>query len=240
MIAHIFTRLSSFADYRVLEYSNENIKRIVDSFRAVDVVPSMVSESVQFREQLPRIQLMSLRFPLFITILTQRIDISVSATAKDGFSDVERSEQKHNLPFYLESILNLFSDKIPLANRLAWFNTYMYFDIDEIEKMSFKQKCLKETKFFSKHPTDDFSARFSSREECTQMQEQFNVLMSVNKIFTHGPEKFTVDGYKIDFDINTLQENQKNRFQGQDCYIFAEAATMYQSQLEGEFINVYR
>lgn len=240
MISHILTRLSSFADYQMLGYSNENIRLIMDSFHDVEVVPSMVPEYVHYGNPLPRIQLASLRIPFFITILTQRIDISVVAVNKDGFSEDERMQQKQNLPKYLASMLNLFSAKAPLANRLAWFNTYMYFDIDDNKKMEFKNRFLKETDFFSQHATDDFSARFSSREECVQLHEELNVLMSVNRISTYNPPNILVDGYKIDFDINTLQENQRNRFQGKDCGSFVDAASAYQDTLEGDFINEYR
>ena len=49
-----------------------------------------------------------------------------------------------------------------------------------------------------------------------------------------------VDGYRIDFDINTWQENRKNRFYNEDIKAFVEKSIAFQKCLEEDFIYEFK
>ena len=242
MMSHVLMRLSSFADYESLSYSNKNIKKIFDFFSDVELLPNIIPEISQNGKSSPRMQLKVSNFPIIITILTNRIDIDIFSNNQEGFNEEEKSNFNKEILKYMKSIVKCFSSEIQFANRLAWFVSYIYYEISEEDRLNFKNKYLNKTEFFNENETDDFNVRYCSRRISELIHEQFNIIMSIGRLSTISPppQNVLIDGYKIDFDINTIHENKKNRFSEYDYDEFLKVVLKYQEELEGEFINVYR
>ena len=240
MMSHVLMRLSSFADYDSLSYSNKHIKKIFDFFSDVELLPNIIPEISQNGMSSPRMQLKVSNFPIIITILTNRIDIDIFSNNQEGFNEEEKSYFNKEILKYMKDIIKCFSNEIQFANRLAWFVSYIYYEISEEDKLNFKNKYLNKTNFFNENETDDFNVRYCSRRTNELIHEHFNIIMSISRLSTISPQNVIIDGYKIDFDINTIHENKKNRFSEHDYDEFLKVVLKYQEELEGEFINVYK
>lgn len=241
MVSSIFIKLSSFGDYSDITYNNEYLMRVLNEFSGTDFLPGVAQEILPDSTISSRIQLRSPSGSDIITILSTRIDIEFASDRKEGFTKKEQSEIKNKGTQYLKWIYDAFKDIIPDANRMAWFVTYMLFEIDETEKIHFRDKYLKTTNFYSSDMTDEFGVRYSGRKSYkdASFSDDFNIITTINK-WNSSVGLNQVDGYKIEFDINTIKENKKNRFNNSSFELFVNAAIHYQEKLEEDFINVYR
>lgn len=241
MISCIIIRLSSFGDYSNIIYNNENLLKLLNKFDGTDFLPRIVQEMLPDASISTRIQLSSPSGANIITILSTRIDIEFASNRKEGFTKVELKELKDKSVQYLNWVYKAFSDVIQDANRMAWFVTNMLFEIDDTEKIRYREKYLKNVEFYSNDMTDEFCVRYSARKAYSDdcFCDDFNVITTINK--WNSSIGFTqVDGYKIEFDINTLSENKRNRFNSSNFGLFTDAAVVYQNKLEEDFINEYR
>ena len=101
---------------------------------------------------------------------------------------------------------------------------------------------MKPISFYESNATDEFMVRYSGREkvQLDNFEETLNILTTITRFLANQGTNVEIDGYKIDFDINTWQKNRKNRFDGNTVISFVEKATEFQEKLEADFINVYK
>lgn len=139
----------------------------------------------------------------------------------------------------LSTVYQLFDEVIPMANRVAWFVSYVLFEIDDDEKQEYINRFLKKPTFYQSNCTDDLLVRFSGRSEynLAGRKEIINVITTISRLLSSPGAPIEVDGYKIDFDINTWQENRKNRFDCSNIENFISVACEYQNNLEADFIK---
>ena len=92
-----------------------------------------------------------------------------------------------------------------MANRVAWFVSYVLFEIDDDEKQEYINRFLKKPTFYQSNCTDDLLVRFSGRSEynLAGRKEIINVITTISRLLSSPGAPIEVDGYKIDFDINT-------------------------------------
>ena len=92
---------------------------------------------------------------------------------------------------------------------------------------------------FQSNSADDLLIRFSGRgENCiAEHKEIINVITTISRLISSPGAPIEVDGYKIDFDINTWQGNRKNRFDCSNIEDFITVACEYQNKLEADFIK---
>lgn len=92
---------------------------------------------------------------------------------------------------------------------------------------------------YQSNSTDDLLVRFSGRDESSIAGhlETINAITTISRLISVPGALIEVDGYKIDFDINTWQENRKNRFDCPNIENFIAVACEYQNKLEADFIK---
>lgn len=238
MLSNIIYKFSAFADYSVIKYSQENISQMLAVFADKKLLPGMVMQSAP--EGLSqRIQLINVEHTMTITVLRERIDIEIYSNKREGFSEQEVSMRCEEMANMMQEIYALFEEYVPDAWRLAWNVSYAYFDISQDEKNVFRSKFLKELPFYQGSSTDEFIAQYAgivSRNVGAQ-KEDINVLTTITRLYKDAAEGFAVDGYKIDFDINTHQEKRKNRFRGEVMSEFITMAVEIQNTLIGEVVH---
>lgn len=241
MVSSIFIKLSSFGDYSDIIYNNEYLMRVLNKFSGTDFLPGVAQEILPDSTISSRIQLRTPSGSNIITIQSTRIDIEFASDRKEGFTKEEQLDIKNKGTLYLNWIYDAFKDIIQDANRMAWFVTYMLFEIEESEKIYFRDKYLKTVNFYSSDMTDEFGVRYSGRKSYKDdsFADDFNIITTINK-WNSSVGLNQVDGYKIEFDINTIKENKKNRFNNSSFELFVNAAIYYQENLEEDFINAYR
>lgn len=139
----------------------------------------------------------------------------------------------------LSTVYQVFDEVIPIANRVAWFVSYVLFEIGDNEKQEYINRFLKKPVFYQANSTDDLLVRFSGREESliAGRKENINVITTISRLLSDPGAPVEIDGYKIDFDINTWQENRKNRFDCPNIEDFIAVAYGYQNKLEADFIK---
>lgn len=163
----------------------------------------------------------------------------MSSGRKEGFSDDEKKSLRSEIYQLLKTVYQLFDEVIPIANRVAWFVSYVLFEIGDNEKEEYINRFLKRPAFYQSNSTDDLLVRFSGRDESSIAGhlETINAITTISRLISVPGAPIEVDGYKIDFDINTWQENRKNRFDYPNIENFIAVACEYQNKLEADFIK---
>lgn len=239
MVSNISYKLSAFADYTNISCTSENIMKIISAFKGIDFLPNVISEMLSDGNVSQRIQLRIASGGLSVTILSERIDIELSSGRKEGFSADEKKSLQKELYQMLSTVYQVFDEVIPIANRVAWFVSYVLFEIGDNEKQEYINRFLKKPAFYQANSTDDLLVRFSGREESliAGRKENINVITTISRLLSDPGAPVEIDGYKIDFDINTWQENRKNRFDCPNIEDFIAVAYGYQNKLEADFIK---
>lgn len=242
MISNISYKLSLFADYMDIAYTNENIFKIMSVFTGENILPGVISEVMQNGNTSKRLQFVSENGAIVVTILSSRIDVEITSLDKSGFTGEEIEQLSEKLQEIIVKIYKAFSDKIPDANRLAWFVTYMNFELSSEEKKNYRNMFVKQIPFYESNMTDEFMVRYSGTKDITinGILENVNAITTISYIVFNQGIDAEIDGYKIDFDINTWQGNRKNRFNTDNLSEFVNEARKVQSELEVDFINDYR
>lgn len=238
MVSNITYKLSVFSDYLRFSYNKDDLISILGAFDEVPLAPAVFQEWLPNGTVSQRMQFSANNGLLLITVLTERIDIQITSNRKDGFTEPELNNVKTKLLDYMNIMLEIASNKAEKPYRLAWFTTYVYFEQSEQAKKDYRNKFLKTLDFFETNPLNDMVVRYGA-QRCVKIgdvEETLNVLLTINRHFMElGPE-MRVDGYKADYDINTWQENSKNRFDVSDVKSFVEKAYSLQLELDKEVL----
>lgn len=239
MLSNISYKFSTFADYSNIMYSQDNIRILMDAFRADDFLPGMVNQIAPDARIPQRLQLSSANQLCRITILNERIDMEIYSDQKSGFAKEKVDEIRQLMVESMQKIYKAFEASIPDAYRLAWNVSYVYFEVSQEEMMQFRSRFLKDPSFYQENATDEFVARFAGRisREIAGRPEMHNVLTTIERLFPTPGIGYQVDGYKIGFDINTHQANRKNRFADTDFKEFMDGAYRIQNHLEDDFFG---
>ena len=238
MIANVLYRFSIFADFQFITYNKQNIIKLLKVFDNEEFLPSVIQELLPTGVIAQRIQLIAKDGFSSITFLSERIDIQIIASRKEGFNNVEIKSNKDLLANYMKTIYDVFSDVIPEANRLAWIVDYVNFELTSEQKSLFKNRFQKELPFFKEGETEDMLIRYSAkkRSSVNNKEEVFNVITTIGKWLTNPQTELEIDGYKIEYDINTDGNNKKNRFDKESFDDFISKASAFQEEMNKEFV----
>lgn len=238
MVSNITYKLSCFADYSQLKYNKEDIITILKAYDNVILTPSIITEMLQNGEVSQRMQFSAQGGLLMITILSQRIDIQITSNDKNGFTDEDVSKVHANLLDNMKKILSIFGDRIADPYRLAWFTSYVYFELTDEEKTNFRNKFLNELEFFREGRLDDINVVYGARRniKIADREERLNVLTTIFGYLTDVGTDEEVNGFRIDYDINTWQGNRKNRFTHKDIEEFISGSLNIQYSLNKEIL----
>lgn len=235
MISNVFCRLSIFADYSNLSYTNENILKISKIFDN----KFYVNPINQVGNNIQRMQFRNKDNSIIITILNERIDIETTSSKDSGFNNEEKKQLMIDLSKYLKSIYEEFSSSIQDGHRLAWFTTHILSDINDDEKKEFRNRFIKKIDFFEDGYTNEMSVRYSAIKEnkVNEIKEIINTICTINQVYANTTSGIKT-GYAIDIDVNTHQDDLKNRFNISSIDEFILKANEYEKQIMKEIYYV--
>lgn len=236
MVSNITYRFSTFSDYSVLTYNKDDVIRILTDFEGVNLAPAIIQEIMPLGIPNQRMQFMAQNGLLLITISSERIDIQLTSDRKEGFDQKGIDDIKDKMVSYMTKLTDIFSDRVALPYRLAWFTSYVYFDQSKEEKDAYRDRFLKDIEYFKDNRLDDMMARFGTQRKViiSNQEEMINVILTVNRHITDKGTDNEVDGYKADFDINTWQGKRINRFEKDTYEEFIGKAIEEQVKLKEE------
>lgn len=239
MVSNITYRFSAFSDYSMITYNKDDVIRILNDFEGVNLAPAIVQEIMPLGISNQRMQFMAQNGLLLITISSERINIQITSDRKEGFTTDEISDIKDKMVSYMCKLTDIFSDRVDLPYRLAWFTSYVYFDQSEEEKKKYRDKFLREIDYFVNDRLDDMVARYGAQRKVSisNQEELLNVIFTVNRHIQDKGTDMEVDGYKSDFDINTWQGKRISRFEKNTYKEFIEKSIEEQMKLKDEVIS---
>lgn len=240
MLSNISYKFSAMADFSSIQYNQETLIKLLQGFEGEHWVPNMM--------QMPTpngyvtgggIQLFSEQNNRNMVLMPNRFDVQWSAEQKQGFMDEEQESAFCEMPEQMKRLYGILGDGIPEAMRLAWDVVYAYFEIDEIKRMQFRSRFVRDVPFYTEHAVDEFAVNFVGRTETdiAGAKENINVVTNLNRWFPEAGMGFRVDGYRIEFDINTDQWNKKTRFAPEMFGEFVTKAVEIQRKLEEEVLD---
>ena len=119
-----------------------------------------------------------------------------------------------------------------------WFTSYVYFEQTEEEKKKYRNKFLNELEFFKEGRLDDINAVYAARRDIRigEREERLNVLTTISRYLAGVGTDKEVDGFQIDYDINTWQGNRKNRFSAEEIEEFISGSFDIQNSPNKEIL----
>lgn len=234
MLSNMLYQFSIFADY-----SNLDFLKILSSFDRMPLFPNVISRSDNDGQICPGMSFGASHMPFFIRTFPDRIDVLRIAEQKEGFDAQEQGEICEQLRSTMHTIENIFSEIMQLANRMAWYTEYVYFEIDYETRIKFKKRFLKEIDFYREKTQPEFMVRYVGKDEKSVSggNELINIVTSIENWQQNiSPAISLSEGYKISIDINTIWENKRNRFSGQNYDDFIKVATDIQDSVKGSVL----
>ena len=239
MISNVMVRLSVFADYSMLVYDRKDVVKIMECFDEYNLAPSQVMEVDLNGISVPRMMFVGLDNYFSIVIFGNRIDITRVSERKQGFDSDEIADIKTLFVKTYDRLYDIFGKRIPIPYRLAWFTNYVYFEINAEQRRAFRDRFLNRIDFFEENRLDDMLAKYGTRrkEKINDQDEQINVLTTLKRWEANSGIEQIADGYCMELDINTWQNNRVNRFQSKDVDVFMDIAENYQKNVKEEVFN---
>ena len=238
MFSNVIYKLSAFSDYSSISYNQQDIIEIMQKFNDLNLVPSVFQEVLPNGALSKRMQFVGNNGLILFIINSGRIDIQITSEKKEGFSKDEIPNIKTKIISIYDDLYTILDKLASDPNRLAWYTSYIYFELIDLQKEQYRNRFLKDISFFNDGRLDDMVVRYATRKETDidALKEKINIITTINRIEDFiGPDS-PVDGYKIEYDINTWQGNKKNRFTTTNVETFINISMNYQEKLNKEFI----
>lgn len=237
MVSNIIYRLSLFADYTQLAYNKQDMISILNAFDNT-MIPVLFQETMGDGSTNQRMQFSTPDQTEVIKLGADRIDIQLASNTKEGFNGDHLEEIKEKLFYYYTKIHEVFHERVQMAYRLAWFTSFVFFDIGDQERQAFRDRFIKQIDFFNQNRLEDTIVRYGAQRDAdiSNNMERINVIMTISRYkATFGIDN-EADGYLIDYDINTWQGNRTNRFGIEAVKEFEIGALSIQNDLNKEII----
>ena len=238
MISNITYKLSTFSNYSFLSYNKNDVIKVLSVFDDPTLAPGTMQEIHFDGVVSQRMQFVAQNGLFVMVINSDRIDISLTSNEREGFSKAKIPEIVEELTKSMEKLFSVFEDRVSIPNRLAWNTSYVYFDISEDEKKLFRARFLKDLEFFENSRLDDTVIRYAGQREAIieNQLEKINVLATINSYVTDPGTEIEINGFRIDYDINTWQGNRLNRFHSPGIKEFVDKAVLLQNELNNEIL----
>ena len=237
IIANIFCRLAIFGDFESLEYSKENLFKAMNSF-IEPVTPRIVQERYSDGNISQRMQLVLKNGMFVITIASGYIDVQYTTNKRTGFESSDLPTVRKEMKNALKKVYTAFSNQVNKPYRLAWNTTYLCYDMTDDERISYRNQFLHEPEFFKENRSNDTLIRYGCQKTVVinYREEKINAIATVSDSRVNLGSGVAVNGYKIDYDINTWQENMNCRFDTDDLSDFVEKSAEIQKEMNEEML----
>ena len=245
MFSNVIYKLSTFSDYSSISYNQDDTFTFIKSLSDFNLVPSIYQEILPNGSLSRRLHFLG-NNGLLIMINSGRIDIQLTSDKKEGFDKEAISSIKEIFIKIYNCIFSLWGEIVSNPNRLAWYTSCVYFEITENQKADYRNRFLKEISFFKEDRLDDIkigSGQYNKKGEeikiykYQDLNEKINIITTINRIEENLDSDAPIDGYRIDYDINTWQNNKRNRFSCENIETFMNISTDLQQKLDEEFLH---
>lgn len=239
MLSNIKYRVSLFADYSNIFFSNDNVRVLLDEFQIKDFYPSVIPEINSVGNKHQGIMLCNKNNTFSVSVMAERVDVTIISELKRGFDKEELEDIYNVLELSVDNIYKSFGDIIQDAYRFAWYTEYAYFQIDEKAKEDYRDRFIKKIDCLEGKNTTEFAVQYAAREE-TQIQDKkeiMNLIVNINRLLPSPGISNGVDGFLISFDINSHQSLRKNRINSSNIKDYIFAALPFQTELSGGFLD---
>ena len=242
MLSNIRYRLTLFADYSNIYYSLNNTSKLIESFSDEQLFSSVLSETDNMGNRRNGIVLFNNERTFTVSIMSGRIDVVITSEEKEGFEESKLDLVRNKLTYAVKNIYDSFQDYIQDAYRMAWYTEYVYFEIDEKMIIDYKNRFIKQVRCIEGIDTSEIEIQYAAvaSTDVIDFKERYNQIIRIERVFPQTiSSSFYVDGYRISFDINTHQDNKKNRINIENIKEYIDAAIGFQMKLKGGFIDEF-
>lgn len=124
---------------------------------------------------------------------------------------------------------------------MALITEYVYFEIGIEKRKAFRDKFIRVPKYYENKKTDEVVVKLFGRDkiDINNKDEDINIITNVDRWFPGSGIGMTasVDGYRVEFDLNTSPENKKNRFTEESLPVFVEKMQDIKALLSKEIFD---
>ena len=243
MISNITYRLIAFADYSNIRFNNDTAASFSTEFSENNYRFGQIFDPMPAGQLVPGFMLMpngNGECPI-ISIFPGKVDIRVGSTKKEGFSSGEQRRFCSVLCEYLDRIYGTFEGKLQDPNRLALITEYVYFEIDREKKALFRDKFIHAPSYYDGKLTDELFVRIFGKEKriINDIEEDINCVTTIDRWLPGGGigPTASVDGYRVELDLNTASDNKRNRFSRDSIIEFVDQMQGIKEELFKEIFD---
>lgn len=224
MLANISYKVSAFADFSSLSEEPATVIEFLQDFSDYGMMPAVGDNFNLGNMPMPKFAFAMEQNQKRITIFADRIDFLSVANAESGFTAEEIKTMTGQAADIIGRLLEKYGKK---GYRLAVYKEYMLFKLTKEEGNCFAREKFGYVPYYEDKDMVECSSRVVAREmvEFQGEKELCNIITMINRVNFERIENLhsiLMDGFKIDFDLNTYQDNTAPRFEGEAIGEFCE------------------
>lgn len=225
MLANISYKVSAFVDFTNLEAEPKTVIDILQEFSDYNMMPA-VADAFEFGNMpVPKLAFAMERNQKKIMIFNDRIDLLSVASTESGFTAEEIEQMTAQAADIMGRLFQKYERK---SYRLAIYKEYMLFKLTKEESSTFAKEKFGYIPYYRDSDIVECSSRVVARENIEVQagkQELCNMITVINRVNferMEGLQAVMMDGFKLDFDLNTFQGNAVPRFEKEDIISFCQ------------------
>lgn len=225
MLANISYKVSAFVDFTNLEAEPKTVIDILQEFNNYSMMPA-VADAFEFGNMpVPKLAFAMERNQKKIMIFNDRIDFLSVANTEGGFTEEEVGQMTAEAADIMGRLFQKYERK---AYRLAIYKEYMLFKLAKEKSSTFAKEKFGYIPYYRDSDIVECSSRVVARENIEVQagkQELCNMITMISRVDferMEGFQKIMLDGFKLDFDLNTFQGNITPRFEGDAIISFCQ------------------
>jgi len=239
MLTNISYKVSAFADFSMLEPAPATVIDLLQDFTDYNLMPAVTDN----------LQIGSMTMPNFVFALEQnykkiaifnnRIDFLCIAKESEGFNNENIHQMTNQASDIIGRVLSKCGDK---SHRLGIYKEFILYKLNSEKNKLFTKEKFGFIPYYKDSEIIECGLRTVARE-CIKIQDNMeelcNIITTLNRISgLEDPQQTAIDGYKIDFDLNTYQGNTTARFEKESLISFCnklnEKSQILLKQIVGE------
>ncbi len=215
MLSNISYKVSAFADFTGLEPNPQSVIDILQEFNDYGMMPA-VADGFEFGNMpAPKLYFALEQNRKKITINDDRIDYLCIANTEEGFGSEDIAQMTEQATDIIGRFLRKYEKK---AYRLAIYKEYMLFKLTKEQSRKFAKDKFGTMPYYKDADIVECSSRVVARDTIKVQEEPelSNIITMINRVDferMEGLHSVMMDGFKLDFDLNTFQGNMVPRFE---------------------------
>lgn len=239
MLANISYKITVFADFSVLKPEPSTVIEFLQEFTDYNLMPAVADN----------LQLGNMAMPNFVFALEQnykkimifnnRIDFLCVAKETEGFHEDEISQITVQAADLISRIIKKCRNK---GQRLGIYKEFVLYQLSSEENKKFAKEKFGFIPYYADSEIIECGIRTVARESIKikkDTEELCNMITTINRINVDGFENPHIEGFKIDFDLNTYQGNTTPRFEIEEIKNFCTEMNTKAQLLIGQIAGDY-